>query len=148
MICTLKAVYFCCSLKTYIDILSIFFVCVINKRQLSFGVLPFQSGLSGVLSPRSQRQRSRTCWIRSSVHEVCSIFCIPFQLINYNSHKKYKRKTTRKSRNNHQSYTLFLWCSQPISVSLLSLQSSKKLPVIALATTCRSLLFPYSYNPE
>lgn len=91
------------------------------KRQVSYWVLPFQSCLSGVSSPRSQRQRSRTCWIRSSVHEVCSIFCIPFQQINYNIHKKDKRKTTRKSQNNHQSYTLFLWCGKPVSVSLLSL---------------------------
>lgn len=102
------------------------------KRQVSYWVLPFQSCLSGVSSPRSQRQRSRTCWIRSSVHEVCSIFCIPFQQINYNIHKKDKRKTTRKSQNNHQSYTLFLWCGKPISVSLLSLQLSENFLLLLL----------------
>lgn len=35
--------------------------------------LPFHSCLSGPSRPRSERQRSRTCWIRSSVHELRSI---------------------------------------------------------------------------
>ena len=41
-------------------------------------VSPFQSCLSGVFRPRSQRQRSKTCWIRSSVHELCSMVGIIF----------------------------------------------------------------------
>lgn len=50
-------------------------VIVFSEQWTWMWVLPFQRCLSGVSTPRWHRQRSRTCWIRSSVQELCSIIC-------------------------------------------------------------------------
>lgn len=72
-------------------------------------VLPFQSCLSGVSSPRLQRQRSRTCWIRSSVHELCSVFSILF-CRGINIHAKNTQKI------NHQEVPEYLRATPYYSV--------------------------------
>lgn len=75
------------------------------RGEIKYCVLPFQSCLSSVLTPRSQRQRSRTCWIRSSVHELCSISCRDPQII----------QTTRQQQVLKQKHTITVDPEQTIN---------------------------------
>lgn len=81
----------------------------------------FHSCLSGVSTPRSQRQRSRTCWIRSSVQELCSIFCVLSLWVT--RHRKNK-KVASKNANRADTLSLcssetnelhFFWVQKPVA---------------------------------
>lgn len=79
------------------------------KKKLKFWVPPSQRCLSGVLRPRLQRQRSRTCWIRSSVHELCSVIGSILLRRDHSIKPDERRtmKTNRKSQNRNKNCTFY-----------------------------------------
>lgn len=83
--------------------------------------------MSGVSTPRWLRQRSRTCWIRSSVHELWSSVCIIFY---------WGRQIEKKAK----LVPLMLW-----SLLVSGLFSRSDFPLMVLATLynhCLSLSRP------
>lgn len=80
-------------------------------REVWDRLLPFQSCLLGVSRPRPLRQRSRTCWMRSSVHELGSVTCIIFCRGVTTSTEKHRRG---KCQNENKNDALMSCSGKPI----------------------------------